>query len=162
MVAVILVVGLIGAGIAVASSSDGIVEHQVRSFALVRFQEHDLDVRPTGDSPGDTFFFQNQLRNLDLTKQLGRFNSSCVLENVDTRMNRCTGTVFLEDGTVELATRVKFTDTLKSVRIAVIGGTRAYDNVVGQALLTFGCDACPAGAEADTLKLDLIPSFQQP
>jgi hypothetical protein len=162
LVAVILVIGLIGAGIAVASSrGDGIVEHQVRSFALTGFQENDLDVRPSGRSLGDTFFFQQQLRTFDLTKQLGRFYSTCVLENVRTSLNRCTGTAFLGDGRVELAARVMFTDALKAVRFAVIGGTGSYDNVVGQAKLTFGCEGCPAGGN-DILTLDLIPSFQHP
>jgi hypothetical protein len=54
---VILVIGLIGAGIAVASSRDGIVEHEDRSFALTGFQEDTLDVRPSGRSPGDRSFF---------------------------------------------------------------------------------------------------------
>jgi hypothetical protein len=163
LVAVILVIGLIGAGIAVASSrGDGIVDHQVRSFALAGFQEDELDVRPSGRSPGDTFFFQQQLRTFDLTKMLGRFYSTCVLENVKSSLNRCTGTAFLGDGRVELAARFKFTDPLKSIRYAVIGGTGNYDNVVGQAKVTFGCEACPPGTEADTLTLDLIPSFQYP
>src|SRR5215208_2269671 len=113
LVAVILVIGLIGAGIAVASSRDGIVEHQVRSFATTGFQEQDLDVRPSGRSLGDTFFFQNQLRSFDLTKKLGRFYSTCVLENVETSLNRCTGTAFLGDGKVELAGRLYFTETLE-------------------------------------------------
>lgn len=162
LVAGVLAMGLIGAGIAVASRSDGIVEHQVRSFALVGINEDDLDVRPSGRSPGDTSFFQNELRKFDLTKKLGRFDSACVLENADTSLSRCTGTAFLGGGTVELTARVKFTDALESIRFAVVGGTRSYDNVVGQATLTFGCEACPAGTEADTLKLDLIPSFQHP
>lgn len=163
LVAVILVIGLIAAGIAVASSRDGIVEHQVRSFALTGFQEQDLDVHPSGRSLGDTFFFQNQLRSFDLTKKLGRWYSTCVLENVETSLNRCTGTAFLRDGRVEVAARVNFTEALKSIRFAVIGGTGRYDNVVGQAKLTFGCEPCPPGTEdADTLTLDLIPSFRRP
>ena len=160
--AVMLVIGVITVGVAVASRSDGIVQHEVRSFALTGFQEDVLDVRPSGRSLGDTFFFQQQLRSFDLTKRFGQFLSTCVLENADTQLNRCTGTVFLGDGKVELAVRVNFTNTLESFRLAVTGGTGSYENVVGQARLIFGCEGCPPGAEADTLMLDLIPSFERP
>ena len=145
LVAVVLVLGLIGAGIAVASSTDGIAEEEVLSFALVGFREDTLDLPPHGDTSGDTFFFQQQVRTLDLAERRGAFYASCVLENADTTLNRCTGTVFLGEGKVELAGRFKFTETLDAIQYAVIGGTGRYNNVVGQATLTFGCGVCPPG-----------------
>lgn len=159
----ILVVGMIGAGLAIASGQSGIVRHHVLSFAVHLANEDAGDVDPSGDSPGDTFFAQSELLNFDLTKQLGRYASACVLENADTRLNHCTATVFLSNGKVELSGRFPFTDTLQAFRLAVVGGTDAYANVVGQATVTFGCDACPPDShDVDTLTLDLIPSFGHP
>lgn len=156
------VISLITAGTAVASRSSGTDEHQVRTFAVVEGHAAQLDVGPSGSSPGDTSFFQNELSDVGVTKHLGRYDASCVLEDPGTSLNLCTATAFLGDGKVELAARVRFTDTLESFRLAVIGGTGRYDNVVGQATFAFGCAACPPGTEADTLTLDLIPSFEEP
>jgi hypothetical protein len=56
--AVILVVGMIGAGLAVASRRSGIVRHQVLRFAVQLVNEDTVDVGASGDSPGDTFIGQ--------------------------------------------------------------------------------------------------------
>jgi hypothetical protein len=161
--AVILVVGMVGAGLAVASRRSGIVRDQVLRFAVHLVNEDAGDVGASGDSPGDTFFAQSELQNFDLTKQLGRYASACVLENVDTRLNHCTATVSLSNGKVELSGRFPFSDTLQAFRLAVVGGSGTYKNVVGQAMYTFGCDACPPDShDVDTLTLDLIPSFEHP
>jgi hypothetical protein len=161
--ALILVVGMIGAGLAVASRRSGIVRHHVLRFAVQLVHEDTGDVGPSGDSPGDSFFGQSELRNFDLTKQLGRYASACVLENVDTRLNHCSATVSLSNGKVELSGRFRFSDTLQAFRLSVIGGSGSYENVVGQATVTFGCDACPPDShDVDTLRLDLIPSFEHP
>jgi hypothetical protein len=161
--AVILVVSMIGAGLAVASRRSGIVRHHVLRFAVQLVNEDMGDVGPSGESPGDTFFAQSQLLNFDLTEQHGRYATACVLENLDTRLNHCTATVFLSNGKVELSGRFRFTDTLQAFRLAVVGGSGAYENVVGQATVTFGCDACPPDShDVDTLSLDLIPSFEHP
>jgi hypothetical protein len=160
---VILVVGVVGAGLAIASRRGGIVRHDVLSFAIQLVNEDSGDVGPSGDSPGDTFFAQSELRNFDLTNQLGRYASACVLESVDTRLNHCTATVSLSNGKVELSGRFLFRDTLQAFRLAVVGGSGTYKNVVGQATITFGCDACPPDSpDVDTLTLDLIPSFEHP
>jgi hypothetical protein len=161
--AVILVVCMVGAGLAVASKRSGMVRHHVLSFAVAFVNQDIGDVAPSGDSPGDTFFAQNQLQNFDLTKQLGRYASACVLENLETRLNHCTATVSLSSGKVELSGRFPFSDTLQAYRLAVVGGSGTYKNVVGQAMYTFGCDACPPDShDVDTLTIDLIPSFEQP
>lgn len=161
--AVILVVGMVGTGLAVASRRSGTVRHDVLSFAVHLVNEDTGDVDASGDSPGDTFFGQSELQNFDLTKQLGRYASACVLENVHTRLNHCTATVSLSNGKVELSGRFGFSDTLQAFRLAVVGGSGSYKNVVGQATITFGCDACPPNSrDVDTLTLDLIPSFEHP
>jgi hypothetical protein len=161
--AVILVVCMIGGGLAVASRRSGIVRRHVLSLAVHLVNEGASDVGASGESPGDTFFAQSELQNFDLTKQLGRYTSACVLENVDTRLNHCTATVSLSNGKVELSGRFPFSDTLQAFRLAVVGGSGAYENVVGQATIMFGCDACPPDShDVDTLTLDLIPSFEHP
>ena len=161
--AVILVAGVIGAGLAVASRRSGIVRHDVLRFAVHGLNEDIGDVGPSGDSPGDTFFSRSELLNFDLTKRYGRYASACVLENLDTSLNHCTATVSLSHGKVELSGRFPFTDTLQAFRLAVVGGSGAFENVVGQATITFGCDACPPDThDVDTLTLDLIPSFEHP
>ncbi len=161
--AVILVMGLVGAGFAVASSQGGIVRHQHLTFVVKLTNDDALDLPPSGFSLGDTFFSQNDLWNFpDLTKRLGRYDSACVVENADTSLNRCTATVYLRSGTVELAGRFLFTEELKAFRLAVIGGTGRYGHVVGQATYTFSCEGCPPVHDIDTLQLNLIPSFESP
>lgn len=161
--AAILVVCMVGAGLAVASKRAGMVRHHVLSFAVHLVNEDASDVGASGDSPGDTFFAQSELQNFDLTKQLGRYASACVLENVDTRLNHCTATVSLSNGKVELSGRFSFSDTLEAFRLAVVGGSGTYKNVVGQATIMFGCHACPPDShDVDTLTIDLIPSFEHP
>jgi hypothetical protein len=160
---VAVVVGLVGAGLAIATQRGGIVEPQTLSFAVGGGHAETADVGPAGDSPGDTFLAQGKLLNFALTKQFGRFNSACELENLTPRWNHCTATVLLPNGTVELSARFVWTDTRPGYSLAVIGGTGSYDNVVGQGRITFGCDACPAGTQdVDTLTLQLIPSFERP
>ena len=161
--AVIAMVGLVGAGLAIASQRSGIVEAQTMSFAVGSGHEASADVGPSGDSPGDTFFSQSKLLNFALTKQVGRYNSACDLENVTPRWNHCTATVFLPNGTLELSARLIWTDTRPGYQLAVIGGTGRFANVVGQARFTFGCDACPPDTQdVDTLTLYLVPSFERP
>jgi hypothetical protein len=158
-----MVVGLVGASLAIASQRSGIVEAQRLSFAVGGGHAGTSDVGPSGDSPGDTFFAQSRLMNFALTKQVGRYNSACDLEDVTPRWNHCTATVLLPNGTVELSARLIWTDTRPGYQLAVIGGTGRFDNVVGQARFTFGCDACPSGTQdVDTLTLYLIPSFERP
>jgi hypothetical protein len=160
---VVLLVGLVGAGLAVASSRTGIVHETDLRFAVGFGDDATGDVGPVGDSAGDTFFGQARLSDFDLTKQLGGYNSACVLENLTPRWNHCTATVLLPGGTVELSSRFVWTDARPGFRLAVVGGTGVYGNVVGQATYTFGCDACPQGTEdVDTLTLKLMPSFAQP
>jgi hypothetical protein len=161
--ALILAMALIGVSFAVGSRSTGIFQPKVMTFVIHGGNFSTVDVGPAGDSPGDTFLTQQPLQNFDLTKQLGRYSSACVLETVDNRLNHCTATIFLAHGQIELESRFHFSDTLPGFRLAVVGGTGMYANVVGQAKVTFGCTACPAGAsDVDTLRVSLLPSFQKP
>lgn len=160
---VAVVVGLVGSGLAIASSRSGIVEPQTLSFAIQGVHDDTVDVGASGDSAGDTFLAQAELLNFDLTKQLGAYDSACVLETVVPRLNHCTATALLPHGTVELSTRLDWSDTMPGFSLAVVGGTGRYDNVVGQARVTFGCQACPPDAhDVDTLTLYLLPSFERP
>lgn len=152
---------VIGGVVAVASTmNEGTTTKQVLRFRILGYKSDDLDVGAQGRSPGDTFFVQHALWNYDQTARVGRYDTACVLEKDYgvgsdlTSLNRCTATAFLGTGTVELAGRAFRTETEKTLRYAVIGGTGTYKNVVGQATVVFG--------EPDTLKLELIPSFLRP
>jgi hypothetical protein len=70
-------------------------------------------------------------------------------------LNRCTATLILRGGTIELAGRVWMKETLPGFRLSVIGGTRTYENVVGEARVAFG-------EEDESLYVELIPSFRHP
>lgn len=162
LVATAICLGIaVAGGVAIASTSHhGLTKERVLQFAIVGYEADDLDVGAAGRSPGDTFFVQQQLWNIGRTTRVGRFDNACTIEkdygsgeNM-TSLNRCTATVFLADGTIELANRWYLTESKERFRFAVIGGTRSYMNVVGQATIVFG--------EPDTLKLELVPSFQQP
>lgn len=150
---------VIGGGIAFASKDDGTVNKQVRRFRILGYDSYDLDVGETGRSPGDTFFVKHELWNYGQTAKVGEYDTACVIEKdvgagADLRsLNRCTATAILRDGTIELATRVWRTEAEKTLPYAVIGGSRAYKNVAGQATVVF---------EGDILKLELIPSFKHP
>jgi hypothetical protein len=131
---VVLVIG----GIAVASSREGIRRDTVLRLLDVSGESEYLDLgEPAqGDfdpSPGDTFFFNNTLRNAGDTRTVGRFPSKCVA--LFGTEFKCSGTLFLERGTIELAATPDFASA-DPIRAAVIGGTGAYRNVGGQATIT--------------------------
>jgi hypothetical protein len=155
---------LIGGGVALATMNGGIVTKQFLRFRILGYDSYDLDVGETGRSPGDTFFVKHDLWNYNRTAKVGEYDTACVIEkdvNVvgevtsGKSLNRCTATVFLRGGTIELAGRIWFKETLPSFRLSVIGGTRTYENVVGEARIVFG-------DEDETLYVELIPSFTHP
>jgi hypothetical protein len=159
----VLAICLVGGGLAEASSHDGIDQTIVRRVAVTFGSDDTVDIAPAGDSPGDTFLGQAGVWNFDLTRRFGGYASACVLETVSPRLNHCTATIRFPEGTIELGSRFNFTDIRPGFRLAVIGGTGTFQNVVGQATYSFGCDECPPGSEdVDTLTLHLIPSFRQP
>jgi hypothetical protein len=122
----------------VAGSRDGITRDKVLRFLDVRGSVEYLDLgEPAqGDfdpTPGDTFFFNNTLRNAADTEDVGRFVSKCVaLFGSDFK---CSGTLLLQQGTIELAATPDFA-AAPPIKSAVIGGTRRFRNVAGQATIT--------------------------
>jgi len=151
---VCLGVAVVG-GISVASTPHGPTRGHIVRFQIVGYESDDLDVGASGRSPGDTFFVQHQLWNADHTRRVGRYDTACTLEKdygsgaTLTSLNRCTATVFLADGTIELANRAYRTESEKRLRYAVVGGTGTYMSIVGQATVVFGE---PEG----TLRLELV------
>jgi hypothetical protein len=137
--AAISVLALAVGGVSLAERSrGGIVEDEVRRFVDVRVQVRYLDLgrRAQGDfdpSPGDTFFFRNRLRNSADTETIGWFVSKCTAL-IGTRF-KCSGTLLLPRGTVELAGTPDFAAGGPIVS-AVVGGTGRFRNVGGQAKIT--------------------------
>jgi hypothetical protein len=86
-------------------------------------------------SPGDMLIFENILRNRANTKTLGTFIANCTMSVPP--MALCRGTLWLEDGKIELSTAVNFADA-DIIHSAVTGGTGRFKRVRGQAI--FGDD----------------------
>ena len=132
---------------------------QVLEFPIHGYEDFAVDVGEHGRSPGDTFYVQYELWNPDETAKVGDYATACVIERDYgeghdlTSLNRCTATAFLDTGNVELEARLLRTESEKSLRYSVIGGTGAYSNVAGEATVVFGDEDTP-----DTLKLDLTTS----
>lgn len=86
-----------------------------------------LDLGARGDSPGDTLFFNNRLRDAANTTTVGRFVSRC------TRMPgptyHCQGTLTFSHSTIELATTTSLEGPITA---AITGGTGAYEGGTGQ------------------------------
>lgn len=137
----------------VATSGAGIKKDTVLRFLDVRGDVHYLDVGAPAQSdfdpsPGDTFFFGNTLKNAVGTRDVGRFVSTCVA--LFGSEFKCTGTLLLERGTIELAATVDFASD-QPIRAAVIGGTRRFANVGGRATIT------PSGTEGtSSLVVELV------
>lgn len=147
---------------ALKGDKDGIVKKQKLSFVEVTAGEAFFDAEPASTdeddvSPGDTFFFHNELWNEARTKQKGALHGSCTFLvgfNV-----HCDATAFLRKGTIELSGGLDFGDEEGPGvdYVAVVGGTRRYENVVGQAKLI------DDGVSEDTrLVIELTPSFKRP
>jgi hypothetical protein len=135
MLAAILVIG----GVAQATGTSG---RGARSQTLKLLDVSDkfefVDVgapgSPGSPGPGDSFIFNNLVRNRADTKSLGTWISICTM-TAATGVARCSGTVGLDDGDIEVATTVDFADA-DVIVAAVTGGTRDYKGAGGQ--LTLG------------------------
>ena len=88
---------------------------------------------PGNPGPGDLFIFNNLVRNRADTKTLGTWISICTM-TAASGVARCSGTVGLDDGDVEVATTVDFADA-EVIVASVTGGTRAYEGAGGQMTL---------------------------
>jgi hypothetical protein len=152
---------VLGGAIACASNPDGpattatTTEH-ILEFPIHGYEDHAVDVGERGRSPGDTFYVQYELWNSEETSKVGDYATACVIErdygeghDLES-LNRCTATAFLEEGTIELGSRLLRTESEESLRYSVIGGTGAYRNGVGEATVVFGDEDTP-----DTLMLEL-------
>jgi hypothetical protein len=132
------IVALVISGIAIASSGDGIRRDVVLRFLDVSGDVEYLDLGEPAQgefdpSPGDTFFFNNTLRNAANTRTVGRFPSKCVA--LFGTEFKCSGTLLLGEGTIELSATVDFAAE-DPIRSAVTGGTRGFRNVGGDATIT--------------------------
>jgi hypothetical protein len=83
-------------------------------------------------SPGDMLIFENILRNARNGKDVGNFISNCTMSVPPLAL--CRGTLWLEDGKIELSTAVDFADA-DIIHSAVTGGTGRYKTARGQAIL---------------------------
>jgi hypothetical protein len=83
-------------------------------------------------SPGDMLIFENILRNRADTKTLGTFVSNCTMSVPP--MALCRGTLWLQDGKIEISTAVDFADA-DIIRAAITGGTNRFKRAHGQVIL---------------------------
>jgi len=134
MLAAILLIG----GVAQATGSSGKgARSQTLKFLDVSDKFEFVDVgapgSPGNPGPGDSFIFNNLVRNRKDTKTLGSWISICTMTAAP-GVARCSGTVGLDDGDIEVATTVDFADA-DVIVAAVTGGTRAYKGAGGQLIL---------------------------
>jgi hypothetical protein len=156
-----LAIGLIAGGVSIAGGpkdEDGIDEKKVLTFVDITVDEAFVDEEPkaAGEeniSPGDAFFFRDELWNRSETKKKGELQGMCAFLFND--KGHCEATVYLRGGTVQLEGGVSFSeDSPGSFFVAVTGGTEKYKNVVGQATIIEGDG--PKGK----LKLELLPASE--
>jgi hypothetical protein len=88
---------------------------------------------PDNPGPGDSFIFNNLVRNRADTKSLGTWISICTMTAAP-GVARCSGTVGLDDGDIEVSTTVDFADA-EVIVAAITGGTLAFKGVGGQMTL---------------------------
>jgi hypothetical protein len=134
MLAAILVIG----GVAQATGSSGKRGgSQTLKFLDVSDKFEFVDVgapgSPDNPGPGDSFIFNNLVRNRKDTKTVGSWISICTLTAAP-GVARCSGTVGLEDGDIEVATTVDFADA-DVIVAAVTGGTNDYRGAGGHLIL---------------------------
>jgi hypothetical protein len=134
MIAAILVLG----GVAQATDGSG---GRARSKTLKlldvgdRFEFVDVGSAgsPDNPGPGDSFVFNNLVRNRSDTKTLGTWISICTLTAAP-GVARCSGTVGLDDGDIEVATTVDFAHA-DVIVATVTGGTRDFEGAGGHMIL---------------------------
>jgi len=158
-------------GIAYATErgdDDGLEKKKVLTFVDVTVAEDFLDVgrQAQGEfdvSPGDAFFFHDELWNRSETKKKGTLDGKCeffVSTTPEALNAHCVATVKLREGTIELAQGLTFEEEGPgSFFVAVVGGTKRYKNVVGQAKIT---EQFEDQENKSLLRLELIPSFRRP
>jgi hypothetical protein len=171
VVALALVTVLAIAGIAYATErddDDGLDKKKVLTFVDVTVAEDFLDVGRQAEgefdvSPGDAFFFHDELWNRSETKKKGTLDGKCefLVSTTPEALNaRCVATVKLPEGTIELAQGLTFEEEgPETFFVAIIGGTERYKNVVGEGKIT---EEFEDQENKSLLRLELIPSFRRP
>ena len=171
LAALALVTGLALAGIAYATGrgdDDGIEKKKVLTFVDVTVAEDFLDVgrQAQGEfdvSPGDAFFFHDELWNRGETEKKGTLDGKCeflVSPTPEAQNARCVATVKLREGTIELVQGLTFEEEGPGVfSVAIVGGTERYKNVVGEGTIT---EEFEDQENKSLLRLELIPSFRRP
>jgi len=134
LLAAILVIG--GVAQATGSSGSGGRSQTLKLLDVSdKFEFVDVGApgSPDNPGPGDSFIFNNIVRNRRDTKTLGSWISICTMTAAP-GVARCSGTVGLGDGDIEVATTVDFADA-DVIVAAVTGGTRDYRGAGGQMTL---------------------------
>ena len=134
LLAAILVIG--GVAQATGSSGSGGRSQTLKLLDVSdKFEFVDVGApgSPGNPGPGDSFIFNNIVRNRRDTKTLGSWISICTMTAAP-GVARCSGTVGLDDGDIEVATTVDFADA-DVIVAAVTGGTRDYRGAGGQMTL---------------------------
>lgn len=153
-----------GAYAALRADDHGITKQHFLTFVDVTVAEDFLDVGEKAQSefdasPGDTFFFHDELWNRAETKKRGTLDGKCTFL-IEFNVH-CVATVKLRDGTIELAQGLNFGEEEGPGHffVAITGGTERYENVVGEGKITENYQ----GEEGKSLlRLELIPSFRHP
>jgi hypothetical protein len=102
-------------------------------------QYHDVDVPPRGDSVGDVTAFSDRV--LQDGQQVGIDGATCTTTNVahdGSGSVLCVANLFLPPGQISIQGLMTFTASGpdKTAAFAITGGTGAYRNARGDALLT--------------------------
>ncbi len=150
-VAVLAVLVLALGGAAAATDGSAKPRKPVKiAFLDVADEFEFVDVGAAGQSPGDLFVFENDLRNRADTRTIGRFLATCTAL-VTPGLASCRGTIQLEGGNVEVATAIDF-NAGGPILAAVTGGTERYRFVRGQLRLS---EETSPGVREGTLELRL-------
>jgi hypothetical protein len=167
--ALVAVLAIGGIGYAAARGNDhGIETKKIVTFVDVTVAEDFLDVGEPAQgefdvSPGDAFFFHDELWNRAETKKKGTLDGKCeffVSPTPGAQNAHCVATVKLPEGTIELTGGLTFEEEGPgSFFVAITGGTERYENVVGEAKIT---EQFEGQENKSLLRLELIPSFRRP
>jgi hypothetical protein len=151
VIAALAVIGCVIGGIAIAQREGNTLQQEMRLLVTGKtIQDRFVDVAPKGDGPtlGDSFHFRDALWNRALTERRGTIIGSCYVE---LGAFDCKATMFFPKGKIMLAGAFLFQEE-GDFRLAVVGGTRLYKDVVGHAHVVEMEDSA-------LYTVHLIPSF---
>ncbi|MGH2787852.1 MAG: hypothetical protein ACRDJV_08060 [Actinomycetota bacterium] len=131
--ALAIVVAIAGSALASSDHSSGAKRLKLLDVSdKFEFVDVGRPAEGEGDlSPGDMLIFENILRNRADTKTLGTFVAICTMAVPP--MTHCRGTLWLEDGKIELSAAVNLADA-ETIHSAVTGGTSSYRRARGHAI----------------------------